>query len=505
MALVCAAAVSLLALMVLVGWHLNIPLLVQVSPAFVPMQYNTALGFAFCGAGLVALVLRRGRSLIFIAGFLVLLGALTLIQYFFGINLGIDELLHEADITVKTSHPGRMSPNTALNFLLVGCALWLTHSNHALQQSAGIILTALMLGIAISAFVGYLANLEAAYGYLDLTRMAIHTAAGFIVIGVGLGLYASKASAESTHAWSAAAFILVSTFALVYWAGLSSIPAIRQAGAIVALPELFLVTTLFTALLAAGLVRAVIRLLAHRNALEKANESLKNFVFIAAHDLSEPARKQAFLGEALRDSLKANSNSPLADDDAYMLDAVINAGYRLTEMMDKLAAYARMDASELQLAEVDLRFLVKNIFQDYSLLIEDKQASVSQGDDLPVIEADSGLMRQILQALIDNALRYQNEGEKPVVSVEAAMVDGQCCITVRDNGCGIPDKHWKSIFEPCRRLHLQHQHSGYGLGLSIALRAAQSHGGTIEVSSRQDGDHRGSRFTVKIPQPPVRQ
>ena len=121
--------VLLLGLLVLVGWYINSKTLIQIFPAFVPMQYNTALGFLLCGIGLLCLFKFRKFSLV--CGILVfLLGFLTLIQYIFGFSLGIDEFLMEAYITVKTSHPGRMAPNTALCFMLSGAALVLQIKIH---------------------------------------------------------------------------------------------------------------------------------------------------------------------------------------------------------------------------------------------------------------------------------------------------------------------------------------------------------------------------------------
>ena len=115
-----------LGVVVLLGWYLHEPALIQVNPAFVPMQYNTALGFALGGLALLGLALSWPR-IAGIAGVIALLtGVLTLIEYSFGIDLHIDQLFMEHYIDLKTSNPGRMAPNTALCFSLTGLAVLLT-------------------------------------------------------------------------------------------------------------------------------------------------------------------------------------------------------------------------------------------------------------------------------------------------------------------------------------------------------------------------------------------
>ena len=115
----------MLGLVVLVGWYTHKEALVQVHPAFVPMQYNTALGFLLCGLGLLCLRFGRLPFTAICGGMVAAIGLLTLVEYIFGADLGIDQLLMEHYITTETSHPGRMAPNTALCFLLTGLALLL--------------------------------------------------------------------------------------------------------------------------------------------------------------------------------------------------------------------------------------------------------------------------------------------------------------------------------------------------------------------------------------------
>ncbi|MCZ6655629.1 MAG: response regulator [Planctomycetota bacterium] len=188
MGLTTSVATLALGLIVLLGWHIDNRTLIQVLPTFVPMQYNTALGFVSCGASLLGLLLNRFRLTVISGYFVILIGGLTIVEYIAGVNLGIDELLMKHEVTVETSHPGRMAPNTALCFMLVGLAFALSPRgwSRARRSLVHVILGSLAFGLAIVALSGYFAKLETAYGWGNLTRMAVHTSAGFIIASISL-------------------------------------------------------------------------------------------------------------------------------------------------------------------------------------------------------------------------------------------------------------------------------------------------------------------------------
>ncbi|HED19425.1 MAG TPA: PAS domain S-box protein, partial [Gammaproteobacteria bacterium] len=177
----------LLGAIVLLGWYLHEPALIQVNPAFVPMQYNTALGFALSGVALLGLTWSWPR-LAGLTGVIVLLtGVLTLVEYLFGVDLHIDQLFMEHYIDLATSNPGRMAPNTALCFSLTGLTVLLTvlFSQYARIATWMATLGALIISLGVTALAGYMIGVEDAYGWGHMTRMAIHTAGGFIVLGIG--------------------------------------------------------------------------------------------------------------------------------------------------------------------------------------------------------------------------------------------------------------------------------------------------------------------------------
>ena len=190
-----------LGLMVLIGWYTNNKVLLQVLPGFVAMAYNTALGFFLSGAGLLILGTRSiqafRKSLIStLLGIVVAtLGLLTLVQYAFGVDLGIDQLLM-TDYTFgqnagQTSQfaPGRMAINTAICFTLTGFAITImaVRPKWLRQRALTVgVLGSLVIAFAAVPFFGYLTGVAGAYGWGALTRMAVHTAVGFMVVGTGI-------------------------------------------------------------------------------------------------------------------------------------------------------------------------------------------------------------------------------------------------------------------------------------------------------------------------------
>lgn len=188
-----ASALSLLlGLVVLTGWYTHNLDLIQVNPAFVPMQYNTALGFVMAGLGLFTLAFDRLLIASLFGSLTFILGLATLFQYITGVDLSIDQVFMQHYVDVETSDPGRMAPNTALCFSLSGLSILGAALFKQKETTNGVLgtLGIMILGLGIVAFTGYFAGMETAYGWGHLTKMAIHTALGFIILGLGLFAFA---------------------------------------------------------------------------------------------------------------------------------------------------------------------------------------------------------------------------------------------------------------------------------------------------------------------------
>jgi PAS domain S-box-containing protein len=181
---ICGLLTCILALIVIFGWISSWPVLIQILPTFVPMQFNTALGFLISSL----ILLNRyhlPKASVILSISLMFIGVATLIEYIFLVNLKIDEIFFEHYIHTYTSHPGRMSPKTALCFLLFGFAYFLAQFQ---KKWTKICSTSAVFIVGLSgvlSLVAYVFGLKFIFGWGNLTGMAVHTAAGFTLIGLG--------------------------------------------------------------------------------------------------------------------------------------------------------------------------------------------------------------------------------------------------------------------------------------------------------------------------------
>jgi hypothetical protein len=183
----------LLGIFVIIGWLLKQPYLVQIHHRFSPMQFNSAIGFVLAGLGLISLFYSRFLPAVF-GLLLVLLGALTLFEYAFAVNLGFDELFFKHTITVETSHAGRMGPNAALNFIFLGLGIFLASGKFNGKWAAYFIsiFSLLVLFISALSLIGYFMGLPLSYGWGNYTSMSPIGTVGFLLLGTGLFLYVFK-------------------------------------------------------------------------------------------------------------------------------------------------------------------------------------------------------------------------------------------------------------------------------------------------------------------------
>ncbi len=169
--------------MVIIGWLFNIELFMSIYPGLVAMKFNTAIGFILAGVALLS-VRRHPRLAQFLAAFIILLGLLTVCEYAFGWNLGIDQLFIRDPITPTNHFPGRMSPIAAINFCLIGTSLllFIRTRRFALAQS----LTLVAGFMSLLALAGYLYGVQPLYQISMFSSIALHTTITFLVLCVAI-------------------------------------------------------------------------------------------------------------------------------------------------------------------------------------------------------------------------------------------------------------------------------------------------------------------------------
>ncbi|TFG98695.1 MAG: PAS domain-containing sensor histidine kinase [Myxococcales bacterium] len=238
--------------------------------------------------------------------------------------------------------------------------------------------------------------------------------------------------------------------------------------------------------------------------LERSNADLEEFAGVAAHDLQEPLRKIQFFGE----QLKTEYGEALGTEGQDSLERMRNAARRMQRLISDLLSLARIRTSEQRFVPVDLAEVLRNVVSDLEVQIEQAGLQLQVGE-MPTIEADPLQMRQLLQNLLDNALKFHRPDEAPVVKIHGELlgvpagrplgsppVGETCQVIVEDNGVGFDEKYLDRIFKVFQRLHRRDQHEGTGMGLAICRKIVERHGGEISARSTPG---RGSSFMITLP------
>jgi PAS domain S-box-containing protein len=232
--------------------------------------------------------------------------------------------------------------------------------------------------------------------------------------------------------------------------------------------------------------------------LERSNRELQDFAYVASHDLQEPLRKVTVFGERLKER-NAGRFDPESLD---YLDRMQKATGRMQTLINDLLTFSRVTTRAQPFAPVNLAEVAAGVVEDLEGRIELVKGRVEVGP-LPVIDAEPLQMRQLLQNLIGNALKFRRPEEPPVVKVEAQIIpDSQapekklCRLTVSDNCIGFDEKYMDRIFNVFQRLHTRDEYEGSGMGLAIVRKIALYHGGDITAKSKPGV---GSTFILTVP------
>lgn len=233
-------------------------------------------------------------------------------------------------------------------------------------------------------------------------------------------------------------------------------------------------------------------LAARHRELQRSNAALEDFAFIASHDLQEPLRKILSFGQRLETVAGPLLAGPAKQYLARMLDAAA----RMRTLISDILAYSQLAATRQPFASSDLAAIARDVVADLEIAIAETAGRVELGM-LPVIDADPAQMRQLLQNLVGNALKFRHPGVPPVVRVSATPSAGDSyLLTVRDNGIGIRRDHQERIFRMFERLHPRAQYEGSGVGLAVCRRIVERHGGSIIATSTLG---LGTTFSVTLP------
>jgi signal transduction histidine kinase len=233
------------------------------------------------------------------------------------------------------------------------------------------------------------------------------------------------------------------------------------------------------------------RLAAQRRELERSNEALEVFASVASHDLQEPLRKILAFG----DRLVLSAGPTLSEESLGFMKRMVNAATRMRTLISDLLSYSQVTARVRPFAKTDLDRVAREVIADLETAIAETGGQVIVGQ-LPVIDADALQMRQLLQNLLGNALKFRRVGERLVVRLDSTNGGNDCTLTVADNGIGFSEEYSEKIFQMFERLHGRLDYEGSGIGLAICRKIVERHGGTMSATSNTG---QGATFTVTLP------
>jgi PAS domain S-box-containing protein len=233
-----------------------------------------------------------------------------------------------------------------------------------------------------------------------------------------------------------------------------------------------------------------------REELARSNDELQQFAFIASHDLQEPLRKIKTFG----DRLKATCGHAFTEQGSDYLERMQNAAQRMQTLIEDLLTLSRVTTRTQPFLSVNLAQITQEVLSDLEVTIQQSGACVEVGE-LATIIGDPFQMRQLLQNLLGNAIKFHRTQEPPFVKIYSEVnraINGSelCHLMIEDRGIGFEEKYLSRIFNVFQRLHGRSEYEGTGIGLAICRKIAERHNGSITAISQPGA---GAKFIVTLP------
>ncbi|MEO8147454.1 MAG: CheR family methyltransferase [Bacteroidia bacterium] len=238
--------------------------------------------------------------------------------------------------------------------------------------------------------------------------------------------------------------------------------------------------------------------------LEYSNSELKQFAYVASHDLQEPLRKIITYSRRVQKRFRENKTN----DVKLFLDKITESGQRMSRLIDDLLNFSRATRFEIKFETVDLNKTIKDVLKDFDLIMQQKKVKLNIAK-LPVIEAIPVQMTQLLHNLISNAFKFSSKVDPGVsissVNLKPADLPKEFIgdrskqyvrIKIQDNGIGFDPEYAQQIFSIFQRLHNDQSYPGTGIGLALCKKIVANHNGYIYAQSKPE---RGATFFVILP------
>jgi signal transduction histidine kinase/ActR/RegA family two-component response regulator len=500
------ALAVLLGSLVLVGWAAHSTILVQVAPSLAPMQRNTALGFILTGLALLGIVMDKPRLTLIGSAVTATFAAATLLEFLFRANFGIDELLGVAYIRNQVTDPGRMAPTTALCFIILAAFFMLAQTSLIANRSALLGLGgALVAAVGATCCISVLWGVGDAFAWAGMMRVAFHTAAGFLVLGIGVAAVAWDITPRGLRepAWvPIGAAIFLATFRV----GLLQAIAAKNHARMDLLSSLTLLGAFSGAVIFGVFVHLALKAHFQREALRIVNRKLEQEMLERrrAEESAHAANraKSEFLANMSHEirtpmtgvlgMIDLVLSTPLSGEQAEYLGMAKSSADSLLSLLNDILDLSKIEAKKLDLTPVafSISECLRGAVRMFDVPAKTKGLELITRIDSDVVDAAVGdplRLRQVLVNLLGNALKFTDRGS---VSVNASIEKpsaGELIlhVAVTDTGIGIPAGMQQLIFHPFRQADGSptRRYCGTGLGLTISARLVELMGGQIGVES----------------------
>lgn len=225
--------------------------------------------------------------------------------------------------------------------------------------------------------------------------------------------------------------------------------------------------------------------------LEQKNTELERFTYTVSHDLKSPlVTVKGFLGMLEKD-IESGNREGIEKDIAFLKDATDTMGTLLTDLLE-LSRVGRIVNPSTRFPMTELCSEVVDLLQ---VPIQQRQAEVKLMPDMPQVHADRDRIREVIQNLLENAIKFAVDDRPPRIKIYAESQDGGTRFTVEDNGMGIDERYYEKVFKLFERL--DPSISGTGIGLALVKRIIETHGGEIWIDTPADSE--GTRFCFTLP------
>ncbi|MES2486418.1 MAG: ATP-binding protein, partial [Bacteroidota bacterium] len=215
--------------------------------------------------------------------------------------------------------------------------------------------------------------------------------------------------------------------------------------------------------------------------LQHKNEELEQFNYISSHDLQEPLRTVSNYIEMLQEDYPEQIHGEVKEH----LQSIDSAVSRMLKLVRSLLEFGKL-GQDRKMSFIDSQMVINHVLADLKGLIEANNATVLVKGELPKLYAYETELRQLLQNLINNAVKFKKKETPPQITISCKSIDGYFRFAIADNGIGIAPEHKAKIFNIFQRLHKQDVYEGHGIGLANCKKIAELHGGKIWVQSEPD-------------------